>query len=274
MTSEAAVTDMLIERDVPIPMDNGVVLRADVFRPRGDRTAPVLMTLGPYGKGVRYQDGYAPQWHWLIGEHPDLLKGSTRRYLNWETVDPEVGVPWGYAVVRVDARGAGRSPGLLDPLSPRETRDDYGRSADFSKVVVPLLSAANWAGVGLHPRGNFEGFTESASTQKWLEAHPGRHEEYFYLPYGLDLQKRFLDYFLKGEANGWEREPRVWLTIRRVDGFTPPQEHEWPLARTRWTRLYLHADGVRLAWRAPGNVSSIGTHPINAGRSQHGKALL
>ena len=31
------------------------------------------------------------------------------------------------------------------------------RSADLSKVTVPLLSSANWGGQGLHTRGNFEG---------------------------------------------------------------------------------------------------------------------
>ncbi len=37
--------------------------------------------------------------------------------------------------------------------------DDYhrARSPVWSKVKVPLLSAANWGGQGLHPRGNFEG---------------------------------------------------------------------------------------------------------------------
>ena len=30
---------MVIERDVPIPMDDGVVLRADVFRPVAARAA-------------------------------------------------------------------------------------------------------------------------------------------------------------------------------------------------------------------------------------------
>ena len=40
---------------------------------------------------------------------------------------------------------------------------------DWSKVKVPLFSAANWGGQGLHPRGNFEGFVRSASKQKWLE---------------------------------------------------------------------------------------------------------
>jgi hypothetical protein len=26
----------------------------------------------------------------------------------------------------------------------------------------------------------------------------------------MALQKRFFDYFLKGEQNGWDKEPRVW----------------------------------------------------------------
>ena len=83
------------------------------------------------------------------------------------------------------------------------------------KVVTPFLSAANWAGYGLHPRGNFflDAFTQAASSQKWLEGHPGRHEEWFYLEYGMNLQRRFFDHFLKGEENGWDSEPRVWLQI-------------------------------------------------------------
>src|SRR6516164_7448604 len=40
-------------------------------------------------------------------------------------LDPETWVRWDYAVVRVDSRGAGRSPGYLDIFSPRETLDYY-----------------------------------------------------------------------------------------------------------------------------------------------------
>jgi putative CocE/NonD family hydrolase len=40
-------------------------------------------------------------------------------------IDPEKWVPDGYVCIRVDARGAGRSPGFLDPWSPREARDIY-----------------------------------------------------------------------------------------------------------------------------------------------------
>ena len=88
---------------------------------------------------------------------------------------------------------------------------------------MPLLSAANWGGQGLHPRGNFEGFLRAASTQKWLEVHGIEHWTHFYTDYGRELQKRFFDHFLKGEKNGWDREPRVRLQVRHLDRF----EERW-----------------------------------------------
>ena len=291
---------MIIERDLPIRMDDGAVLRADVYRPDATALVPVIMTSGPYGKGVRYQEHYKLMWDWLIEQHPDLLPGSTRSYLTWETVDPEIWVPWGYAVVRVDSRGAGRSPGYLDIFSARETLDYYHaiewtgtqpwangkvglsgisyyainqwhvaqlqpphltamipwegaadtyrdwyrhggilsnkfmetwlprqvlavqhgnpsaptdhwmnessagpttlskeelannfcdtlanararemdddwyrtRSPDWSKVITPFLSSGNWAGFGLHPRGNFEAFTKLPPKRSGSKAIP------------------------------------------------------------------------------------------------------
>ncbi len=89
----------MIERDLPILMDDGNELRADVYRPDINEPVPVILNHGPYGKGIPFRDGA------------------------WETVDPERWVPAGYAVVRVDSRGAGRSPGYLDVWSPREALD-------------------------------------------------------------------------------------------------------------------------------------------------------
>ena len=332
--------------------------------------------MGPYGKGVRYQEGYAPLWEWLIKKHWEILDRSSGNLMAWETVDPEVWVPAGYAVIRVDSRGAGRSPGTLDVWSARETQDlyeciewagtqpwssgkvglcgisyyamnqwhvaplhpphlaamvawegandyyreitrhggilsnvfwevwypkqvlsvqhgkgsngffdpwigdwasgpetvteselkekradnlaenrrhfledDYHRSRtpDLTKIQVPFISAANWGGFGLHERGNFEAFTESASKQKWLEVHGGRHEEAFYLPYAVQMQMRFFDHFLKGEDNGWNNEAPVQLWIRYVDHYELRREGEWPLARTLWTKMYLDADTKTLS---------------------------
>ena len=116
---------MRIDWDVPITMDDGLVLRGDVFRPDDAGQYPVIMTHGPYAKWLAFQDGFPRQWAILEFEHQDAVAGSSSLYQNWETVDPEKWVPDGYVIIRVDSRGAGRSPGYLDIFSPRETRDYY-----------------------------------------------------------------------------------------------------------------------------------------------------
>jgi hypothetical protein len=121
---------------------------------------------------------------------------------------------------------------------------------------VPLLSAANWGGQGLHTRGNFEGFMGAASKQKWLEVHGGSHWAPFYTDYGVKLQKRFFDHFLKGVDNGWDKQPRVQLQVRHPgEKFVLRHENEWPLARTRWTHFYLDPNGLKLSHKAVGEGS-------------------
>ena len=116
---------MRIDWDVPIEMDDGLVLRADVYRPPDEGAYPVILNYGPYAKGLPFQEGYPDQWQRMVSEHPDVAAGSSNKYQTWEAVDPEKWVPDGYACVRVDSRGTGRSPGYIDHFSPRETRDFY-----------------------------------------------------------------------------------------------------------------------------------------------------
>jgi uncharacterized protein len=141
---------MRIDWDVPIPMDDGLVLRADVFRPAGAGRYPVIMTHGPYAKWLAFQDGFPRQWAHLEANHPDALAGSSNLYQNWETVDPEKWVPDGYVVIRVDSRGAGRSPGYLDIFSARETLDYYtciewAAAQPWSTGKVGLLGVSYYA---------------------------------------------------------------------------------------------------------------------------------
>ncbi|HYB57209.1 MAG TPA: CocE/NonD family hydrolase [Alphaproteobacteria bacterium] len=135
---------MRIDWDVPITMDDGLVLRADVFRPIAAGRYPIILSHGPYAKGLAFQDGYPSAWRLLSTQHPDAVAGSSNKYQSWEVVDPEKWVPDGYACVRVDSRGAGRSPGYLDPWSPRETRDFY--------LVIEWAGTAPWSNgkVGLN----------------------------------------------------------------------------------------------------------------------------
>jgi len=117
--------NMQIDWDAPIRMDDGVVLRADVYRPVGAGKSPIILSYGPYAKGLSFQEGYKSQWSRVTKSAPNVLQGSSNKYQNWELVDPEKWVPDGYSIVRVDSRGAGRSPGALDVWSAREAQDLY-----------------------------------------------------------------------------------------------------------------------------------------------------
>jgi len=76
--------------------------------------------------------------------------------------------------------------------------------------------------------------------------HGLAHWTEFYTDYGVALQRRFFDHFLKGEDNGWDREPPIKLQVRHADKFVERAEYEWPLSRTSWTRMYLDADSQAL----------------------------
>ena len=116
---------MRIDWDVPITMDDGLVLRADLFRPVKEGKFPVILSYGPYAKNLAFQDGYPSAWQRMAEKHPDVTAGSSNLYQSWEVVDPEKWVPHDYACVRVDSRGTGCSPGFIDHFSPRETKDFY-----------------------------------------------------------------------------------------------------------------------------------------------------
>ena len=114
---------MRIDWDMPITMDDGIVLRCDVFRPVKNGRYPVLLSHGPYGKWLHFEDGYKTAWDRMALKHPDVMGGSSNKYQSWEVCDPEKWVPSGYVCVRVDSRGCGRSPGYVEHWSPRETKD-------------------------------------------------------------------------------------------------------------------------------------------------------
>lgn len=121
------------------------------------------------------------------------------------------------------------------------------RTPDFERINVPLLSAANWGGAGLHLRGNIEGYLASASSEKWLSFHIGTHLESFYLPEYVELQKRFFERYLKDIDNGWEDEPPIRMTVRGPNSTEKRAEHEWPLAWTDWQEWYLDSEALTLS---------------------------
>ncbi len=141
---------MLLEKDVAVPMRDGALLRANVFRPDAAGKFPVLMTLGPYGKDVHLSQFMPEAWEALQRRHPEILEASSCKYLVFETPDPEMWTPEGYVVLKVDSRGAGKSPGRLDVNSPAEFRDfhdaiEWAAAQPWSNGKVGLLGISYYA---------------------------------------------------------------------------------------------------------------------------------
>jgi putative CocE/NonD family hydrolase len=114
-----------------------------------------------------------------------------------------------------------------------------GAQAQWDRITVPMWSVGNWTGFGLHLRGNTEAYMRAASKHKKLRIHTGSHVHPFYTEEGKRDQLRFFDYWLKGVDNGVMDEPPVKLAIRKgKDEIEWRHEHEWPLKRTQWTKLY------------------------------------
>lgn len=119
---------MRIAWDVPIVMSDGITIRADIYLPEAEGRYPVLIGQSPYGKGIQFQDpkaSYAFFWKMLTEMKPEVLEGNTNKYQAWEQCNPERWTKHGYVCIRLDSRGSGRSEGVLDLYSPRETRDYY-----------------------------------------------------------------------------------------------------------------------------------------------------
>jgi predicted acyl esterase len=76
--------------------------------------------------------------------------------------------------------------------------------------------------------------------------------------YGVMLQKRFFDYYLKGEKSGWDKQPRVQLNVRYPgEKFVLRLENEWPLARTQWTKFHLDPEGMTLKTASPSKLLKV-----------------
>ena len=67
-------------------MEDGLVLRANVYRPDDDGEYPVILSYGPYAKDLAWQDGYETVWEIFSKGHPTpsrVLRTSTRAGRSW-----------------------------------------------------------------------------------------------------------------------------------------------------------------------------------------------
>jgi uncharacterized protein len=155
----------------------------------------------------------------------------------------------------------------IDPLAKQTFVQG---AAKVELIKVPALICASWSDKGLHTRGTFEVFRRIGSADKWLYTHGGKKWERFYSEDGLACQKKFFDYYLKGVANGWPDTPRVRLEVRETrDTCAVRLEKEFPLARTRYTKLYLDARSGSLSLK-PVEAGSVSYNPVQGGDASFG----
>jgi len=96
IAQQPPISDFILEQNVAIPMRDGVLLRADILRPKGGGPFPVLVYRTPYGK------------HFAQKEYTIFRRAVQR----------------GYAIVIQDVRGRYASDGEFRPYE-NEGHDGY-----------------------------------------------------------------------------------------------------------------------------------------------------
>jgi predicted acyl esterase len=203
LTITAPATGIRVERDVAVPMRDGVKLRVNVFRPDRAGRVPVMMSAHPYGKDALPKRagpfGYLPLGRQRFIRSPEPFTFSA--HTTWEAPDPSYWVPKGYAVVNVDLRGFGSSDGVGTLFSDEEAAD-YAEVIEWAAAQpwasgrvglngVSYLAISQWKVAALRPRSlmaicPWEGFSDIYRDV----AYPGGVREDGFMPFWAGTTER------------------------------------------------------------------------------------
>jgi putative CocE/NonD family hydrolase len=152
----------------------------------------------------------------------------------------------------------GLTPFFFDQLA-RPIRDDFwrGLSCSHDAIDLPAFHIGGWYDIFIGNTVNdYVGISERTDAPQRLLIGPWVHGSYnghagevdfglqasAYLVVPDELQLRWFDYWLKGIDTGLMDEPPVRIFVMGDDVWR--SENEWPLARTQYTRYYLHSGGA------------------------------
>jgi predicted acyl esterase len=127
---------ILIERDVAVPMRDGIIIYTDIYRPEGTTNVPAIVAWSPYGKRAGY----------LGNPVPGVPAGATSPMAKFEGPDPAYWCRYGYAVINPDIRGSFKSEGDLRSFCSAEGKDCYD--------LIEWVAAQKWCSGNVAMSGN------------------------------------------------------------------------------------------------------------------------
>jgi len=158
-----------------------------------------------------------------------------------------------------------------DFLKQHPFYDDFWRekAAKLDQITIPMLVCASFSDHGLHTVGSFRAFVKAKSRQKWVYTHRTGKWDAYYSPQVQQLTKEFMDCFLKDDtSSGFLRRAPVRLEVRSSRDVIHEvrDEPEWPLNRTRYTKLFLTGQPRKLDRQISPTRQSV-EYPAKRGRS-------
>jgi len=250
---------MIVEKDVKIPLRDGGFLYADIFRPDSvTEKFPAIANITVYNKDKL----------WIP---PEDLEEEANPYMNWEAANPMWWVPRGYACVRIDSRGSGKSPGRCEPSSYQESVDFYDCiewlakqewcSGNLGTLGISYHAACQWRLANLNPPSlkaiiPWEGRADQYRDQayhggifsmgflgNWINQHMARHllgrtRKYNPDSFSPDMLWQYLSHDLDSEW--WRMCSARWDQIK-VPVYTVGNWGGWGLHLRGNTEAYLCA---------------------------------
>ena len=124
-STSARTHSMQIERNVDIPVGNGLFMKADIYRPEADGPFPVILAASPYSKEIQTM--------------PMMPVGFSYARGWMESGDPNFYVRRGYAMVIATIRGTRGSGGAFGNIEP-----DPQTVADVAQAIE-WLGQQSWS---------------------------------------------------------------------------------------------------------------------------------
>lgn len=112
--------DIVLDKDVPVTLRDGVTILVDVFRPAGVASVPVIVAWSPYGKGQGTSASVMGIFG-MVGLDNGIVSGLEK----FEGPDPAYWCAHGYAICNPDIRGVANCEGDSVVWDRQEGRDCY-----------------------------------------------------------------------------------------------------------------------------------------------------